>query len=261
MAKSITENTADWQRRDKRYDAVMETREIKELDPNAPLYEVVGTVAAFWAAANVGYHLLFPALGYSLSYNLSPVAIALYYFAWSLVSFAYFYRLFRSWAPSTERLWLYGAQSLAFAATIGALIYALSLLPSLRGPALAPYTDLLFVTPWYFLPKAFEVLMQQILITTLVLEFYARFRSFSLTLSAYAFTFVGAHIFLFALGSAPAAYSLSITLWAAASTWVFPYLLLRVKSGFVYTYAIHLTSYIILAAILRAFPPSGYFGI
>lgn len=239
----------------------MDTAELKDLDPKAPLYEVVGTVAAFWAAANVGYHLLFPTLGLSLSYNLSAVPIAFYYLAWSLVSFAYFYRLFRSWAPSAQRLWLYGLQSLTFAAVIGVLIYALSFLPSLRGPVLAPYTDLLFVTPWYFLPKAFEVLMQQILITTLVLEFYARFRSFSLTLSAYAFTFVGAHIFLFALGQAPAAYSLSITLWAAASTWVFPHLLLRVKSGFVYTYAIHLTSYIVLAVLLHAFPPPGYFGI
>ncbi len=261
MEKSISENSTDWQPHPEEYYETMETRELRDLDPQAPLHAVVGVVAAFWAAANVGYYLLFPAFGYSLDYNVSAVPIAIYYFAWSLVGFAYFYRLFRSWAPSPERLWLYGLQSLTFAAAIGALIYTLSFLPSLRGPVLAPYTDLLFVTPWYFLPKAFEVLMQQILITTLVLEFYARFRSFSLTLSAYAFTFVGAHIFLFALGSAPAAYSLSITLWAAASTLVFPYLLLRVKSGFVYTYAIHLTSYTVLAVLLRAFPPPGYFGI
>ncbi len=239
----------------------MEHSEIKDLDSTAPLYEVVGTVAAFWAAANVGYHLLFPALGLSLDYNLSAVPIALYYLAWSLVSVAYFYKLFSSWAPTPSRIWLYGLQSLVIAAMVGALIYSLSFFPTLRGPALAPYTDLLFVTPWYFLPKVFEVLMQQILITTLVLEFYARFRSMSLTLSAYGFTFVGAHIFLFALGQSPAAYSLSITLWAAASTWVFPYLLLKVKNGFVYTYTIHLISYIFLAMLLRTFPPPGYFGV
>jgi hypothetical protein len=228
------------------------------VDSKAPLYEVVGVVAAFWALANVGYYYLFPALGYSLDYNLSAVPIALYFLAWSLVCVWYFWRLFSSWVEFDWHIWLYGAQSLAFAAVFVALLQLLSLLPALRGPALAPYTDLLFVTPWYFLPKAFEVLMQQTLITILVLEFYARLQSFHSTLVAYAVTFVGAHIFLFALGSAPAAYAISITLWAAASTWVFPHLLLRVRGGFVYTYAIHLMSYVVLAAILRAWPPPGY---
>ena len=235
--------------------------ELVPLDNNNPLHEVIGVVAAFWAFANVGYYFILPALGYSLDYNVSPIAIALYFFLWSLVSLHYFWKLFSSWVQVDLHIFIYGLQSLLFAACTGALIYLLSFFPSLRGPALAPYTDLLFVTPWYFLPKAFEVLMQQTLITTLVLEFYARFRSFHAVQTLYALCFVGAHIFLFSLSSAPSSYSISITLWALASTWVFPHLILRVRGGFVYAYAIHLTSYILLAMLLHTWPPVGYFGI
>lgn len=231
------------------------------LDARAPLSEVVGVIAAFWAAAVVGYYYLFPALGYSLDYNLSAVPIALYFALWSFVSILYFWKLFRSWVTHDLHVWLYVALSLAAAIAITSLLQLLGHFPALRGPVLAPYTDLLFVTPWYFLPKIFEVLMQQVLITTLILELYARFHSFRDTLIGYAFCFVGAHIALFALSGAPPLYATAITLWSAVSTALFPYLLLKVRGGFVYTYAIHLTSYIALAMLLRTFPPPGYFGV
>lgn len=227
----------------------------------APLHVVVGTVAAFWAVANLGYYYLLPALGHSLDYNQSSLPIALYFLAWSIVSILYFWRLFGSQIHLDYTIWKYAVQSLALAALIATLVYLLSFFPSVRGPLLSPYTDLLFVTPWYFFPKAIEVLFQQILIATLILEFYDRFRSFNTVLTNYALTFVGSHIALFALGGAPGVYAGSITLWAAASTWVFPYLILKVRGGFVYAYAIHLVSYVFLAMILHTWPPPGYFGV
>jgi len=239
----------------------MSEDDIKSLDPKAPLHEVVGVMAAFWACAIVGYYFIFPTFGYSLDYNQSPFPIALYFFVWSIVSILYFWRLFSSWLTVDSRIWSYVAQSLGFAALIAGLAYTLSFFPVLRGPLLAPYTDLLFVTPWYFLPKAVEVLMQQILVTTLVLEFYTRFKSFGGVLAGYVLTFTGSHILLFALSGAPFLYACAITVWAAVSTAVFPYLILKVRGGFVYTYAIHLTSYIVLAMLLRTFPPPGYFGV
>lgn len=225
------------------------------------MHEAIGTIAAFWAFAVVGYYFLLPSFGYSIDYNVSPIPIALYFSAWTVVSILYFWETFSRWLRIDSRIWKYSAQSLGFALLISALIYTLSFFPSLRGPLLAPYTDLLFVTPWYFLPKSVEVLMQQILITTLILEFYARFKSFSGTLVGYALCFTGSHVLLFALSGAPPLYAGAITLWAAVSTAVFPYLILKVRGGFVYTYAIHLTSYIVLAMILRTWPPPGYFGV
>jgi hypothetical protein len=239
----------------------MTNADILSLDAKAPLREVVGVIAAFWASAIMGYYYLFPVLGYSLDYNLSPAPIALYFLVWSVISILYFWRLFSSWLTIDSHIWLYAAQSLGFAAIIGVLVQSLSLLPSLHGPLLAPYTDLLFVTPWYFVPKAVEVLMQQILITTLILELYARFHSYKGMLIGYGLCFAGSHILLFTLSGAPVLYASAITVWAAASTWVFPHLILKVRGGFVYTYAIHLTSYIALAMILHAFPPPGYFGV
>lgn len=230
------------------------------LDAKAPLSEVIGVIAAFWAAAILGYYYFIPLFGYSLDYNLSAVPIALYFALWALVSILYFWKLFRSWVTHDLHVWLYVLLSLVAAAFITGMLQLLSIFPSLHGPVLAPYTDLLFVTPWYFLPKTFEVLMQQVLITTLILELYARFHSFRNTLIGYAFCFVGAHIALFALSGAPPIYATAITLWAAVSTALFPYLLLKVRGGFVYTYAIHLSSYVVLAMLLRTWPPPGYFG-
>ena len=227
-------------------------------DLKAPLYEVLATIAALWALANVGYFGIFPALGYPISYNEAPIAIALYFLFWTVVSINYFRRLFSAWFAGGSSLWVYGALSFGVAAAVAALISLLSQLPALQGPTAAPYTDLLLSTPWYFLPKAAEVWMQQVLITILVLELHYRFRSYKKVLIGYAAIFGGTHVLLFALSGAPIPYAASMTAGALGSTFLFPYLLLRVRGGLVYAYAIHLIFYILLAMFLHAWPPQGY---
>ncbi len=227
-------------------------------DLKAPLYEVLATIAALWLLANAGYFYIFPALGYSISYNEAPIAIALYFLFWTVLSIIYFRRLFSTWLAKGSTVWLYAALSFGFAGAIVALLHVFSQFPMLQGPTLAPYTDILLSTPWYFLPKALEVWMQQILITILILELHYRFRSFKKVLIAYAATFGLAHVGLFALSSAPGPYATTMTLAALGSTCVFPYLILRVRGGPVYAYAIHLTFYILLAMFLHAWPPPGY---
>lgn len=227
-------------------------------DLKAPLYEVLATIAALWAFANAGYFFIFPALGYPIDYNEAPVAIALYFLFWTALSINYFRRLFSTWLAPGASLWLYGALSFGFAGVVVALVHMFSQFPALQGPELAPYTDLLLSTPWYFLPKAVEVWMQQILITILVLELNSRLGSYKKLLIAYAATFGLAHVVLFGLSSAPGAYATIMTLAALCSTWVFPRLILRVRGGLVYAYAIHLMFYILLAIVLHAWPPPGY---
>ncbi len=227
-------------------------------DLKAPLYEVLATIAALWAFANAGYFIIFPALGYPISYNEAPTAIALYFLFWTVLSINYFRRLFATWRAGGPSLWVYGALSFGFAGAVVALVHLLSHFPALQGPELAPYTDLLLSTPWYFLPKAVEVWMQQILITILVLELYSRLGSYKKVLVAYAATFGLAHVLLFALSSAPGAYATIMTVAALGSTWVFPRLILRARGGPVYAYAIHLMFYILLAIALHAWPPPGY---
>lgn len=225
----------------------------------APLYRVVGAIAALWVFANLGYYFALPLFGFGLSYNDDPIVIALYFLFWACASTLYFRDLFAAWLTPDRRIWTYGALSLGLAGLAWSLLYALTLLPALHGPAL-PFSDLLLATPWYFLPKAVEILVQQLLTTALILALHFHFRSFRQVLAGYAFVFGGSHIALYALAGAPVPYAAVMTAVAFASTAVFPYLILRVRGGLVYSYAIHLFFYILFAMLLRTWPPPGYLG-
>lgn len=225
---------------------------------DTPLYIVVGEIAGLWTAASAGYYLAFPAFGVNLSYNASPVAIALYYLVFAAIALLYFRRLFVGWVRGAHHLGAYLALSAACAGLVWGLLYALSTFPGPTGAPLAPYTDILFASPWYFLPKSAEVLVQQLLIAILVLELHARFHSLKRTIGAYAVLFGGAHVLLYVTNGAPTAYATVMTSGAILSALVFPYLLLRVRAGFVYAYTIHLGFYIALAMMLRTWPPPGY---
>lgn len=224
---------------------------------HTPLYEVLGEIVTLWVLAMVGYYVLLPAFGYSLSYNSHPVIIALYFLAWSAVSVRYFWDIFRKWLRVDLWIVWYTLLSLVLAAAVWVLLYTFSLFPPLSGP-LGSYTDIIFATPWYFLPKAVEILLQQLLITVLVLELYFRFNSLQKVTIAYAITFGAMHVFLFFFTGAPLTYAVVMTTAALVSALIFPRLILRVHGGFVYAYAIQLAFYILLAMLLHAWPPPGY---
>lgn len=224
----------------------------------APLYTVLGKVTALWAVANVGYFLFAPVFGYDASYNAAPVQMALYFLFWAAASVWVFWDLFSSRFRVVPWIWVYGLLCLVSATLVWALLYLFSLLPVLHGPALAPYTDLLLATPWYFLPKAAELLVQQVLIAALVLGLWQHFRSLPKVVAWYAGLFGGGHVLLFLLSSAPTPHATVMTFAALVSALVFPYLLLRVRGGFIYSYLIHFIFYIALALVLHAWPPPGY---
>ena len=224
----------------------------------SPLYQVLGNIAALWALAMVGYYVIFPLFGYELSYNSDPIRIAFYFLFWGIVSMAYFWNLFSKWLVVNSHIWLYLALSLGFSTVLLGLLYVFSQFPTTQGPLLAPYTDILFATPWYFLPKSMEILVQQILITILVLELHYRFHSFKAVLTGYVVCFGGAHVLLFLATGAPTLHATIMTLGAVFSTFVFPYFILRIKGGFVYSYAIHFAFYLLLAMVLHTLPPIGY---
>ncbi|MFZ2555974.1 MAG: hypothetical protein WAZ27_04850 [Minisyncoccia bacterium] len=222
-----------------------------------PLYIVLAKIAALWTVANAGYFVLFPLFGYELSYNAEPLVFAAYFLAWSLVSIFHFKDLFSALSPSQSQIWIYSALSLACAVIVWGLLYLFSLTSVLSGPALAPYSDILLATQWYFLPKSIEILMQQVLITTLVYALAVRFHTLKRVMVAYAASFGLAHILMFFVGS-PSAYAAIMTAGALLSTFIFPRLMLRVRGGFVVAYTIHLVFYILLAITLHTWPPPDY---
>ena len=223
-----------------------------------PFYKVVGEIVAVWTLANIGYYLVFPKLGLSLSYNSSPVEIAVYFFIWAIISVITFWSVYKKWLRFDSHIWVYAVLSLGSAILLGGLIHVFSLLPVVSGPLLSSYSDILYASPWYFLPKSFEILVQQLLVTVLILELYFRFNTLNSVIKGYALCFGGAHIVLYLLNGAPAPYSLFMTSGAFLSSFIFPYLIIKVRGGFVYAYMIHFVFYFILAMLLHAWPPPGY---
>lgn len=242
----------------KEYDCLMSDTVSEHGQVRDPLHIVLGELIGLWLLSNAGYYLILPALGFDLSYNSAPILIAGYFLVWAGVALFYYRNLFTKWLTVEHRIWVHIVWSLGFAALIWGLLYWLAQLPIPTGIRLAPYTDILFATSWYFLPKSAEVLVQQILITVLVLDLSFRFHSLKKVMLAYAALFGGAHVLLFLLSGTPTPYAVLMTTGAVLSSLVFPYFILRVRQGFVYTYTMHLVFYIVLAMLLHAWPPPGY---
>lgn len=218
---------------------------------HVPLYALLGDIAALWTITSVGYYFLLPVFGFSLSYNAAPVVISGYYIFWAVVSVMVFWNFFEDWIEFEHRVWIYAALSLGFAGAVWGGLYTLAHLPAVYNTSFRAAADILTATPWYFLPKAVEILVQQVLVAALVLALWAHFRSFHEVRLGYAIIFGGAHVALFMLNSAPTAYAALMTIGAICSTFIFPYLILRVKSGFIYAYMIHFMFYVTLALALR----------
>lgn len=222
----------------------------------APLYRTLAEIATIWIAADAGYWIILPLFGISISYNDSPVAIAGYYAFWLLASIIVFQDSVLSRVSS--RFWSHSALSLGLSAALLAAVQVISLLPTPSGEPLAPYTDILFASPWYFLPKSFEILLQQTLIAALVFALAQQIRLTKHISLAYAILFGGAHVIMLLIGGAPAAYLFTMTMGAVASAALFPYLILHVRNGFAYTYLIHFGFYLLLALSLHLWPPNPY---
>jgi len=222
-----------------------------------PLYLTVLRVGAVWLGLSFGYFAVLPLFGIEQSYNESPVALAVYYMAWLGIALFTFRDVLADLSLE-RRWWVYGVYCLASAGILSLAFFALSNLPVPQGEALVPYTDILFATPWYFLPKAIEILVQQSLIATLVLALSTQIRSITRVALAYAVLFGGTHLVGLWLAGAPTPYATAMTLGAIASALVFPYLILRVRSGFMYAFLVHVLFYGTFVLISHTWPPPDY---
>ncbi|HEY6020255.1 MAG TPA: hypothetical protein VIY48_10235 [Candidatus Paceibacterota bacterium] len=219
-----------------------------------PLYETLGEVAGVWIIATLGYYTVLPILGFSLSYNNAPFIIATYFFIWFLIATTGFRSVLRA-LLFENRLWVYAATILAMGIVLPALLVQLSQLPIPYAAEASRYSDLFFATPWYFLPKVADILLQQTLVATIILALSEHIRSIKNISLAYAALFGGAHVVLFMLSDAPTAYAAMMTGGAILSAAAFPYLILKVRNGFVYTFSLHLLFYLLLVLVLHTWPP------
>ena len=202
------------------------------------LWLTVVTIAAAWGFSSLGYFRLEPILGAEVGYNDAPTVFALYYAAWSLAVFAVFRRTFRGGGdltPEPLRLVAVGALVVVFAAFA---VMVVPRLPETEWTRTNSPVEFFWATSWYFLPKSVEILFQQLLIAALVLGLRnMRLKLWKISLLV-ALLFGGFHLTL-ALSYPNPLYVIRYSVAAALFGALAPWLLLRVRHGFLLTYAIH----------------------
>jgi hypothetical protein len=231
------------------------------VDPKTARF--LGTLAqivSIWVASDVGYYFLLPALGVQPNYNSGPIAVTLYYAFWVGIAVITFWPLYGTWSQYgrwttfQNRLTSYAVWSLAFVGCLLFAAYVLPMLPSVHWEQSWTPPELVVATPWYFLPKSIDILLQQLLIVALVLAMAAqrcKLRKISVC-CAVAF---GASHFLLAFGGVPLGYVIRFMIAASVFGLLFPYLILRVPNGLAYSYVVHWLYYAVSVILPHIFLP------
>jgi hypothetical protein len=201
-----------------------------------------------WAASDIGYTFLLPALDQKSNYNDGPIAVTLYYVFWVGIAVIAFWPRYASWSRYAKwgtfgnRLVSALIWSTAFAASLIFVGYVLPALPQFDWREAWAPPELPVATPWYFLPKSIEILFQQLLIVALVISLAAQ--KYGLRkISVYCAILFGAAHLLLAFGPVPWIYVVRFATLAAIFGFAFPYLILRVPNGFAYSYITHWAYY------------------
>lgn len=220
-----------------------------------PLFWTLAQIAAIWLISDIAFYIVLPAWGIRASYNAEPVNIALYYVVWIVISLIALRSAFKNWRPLTGNVQTY-ATLLGFAAAI--VYFVVFLLP--QFPPIEwtepwkPPSELLFATGWYFLPKSFEILLQQLLVAALVLSFTSRGFSLRATSIWCAVLFGGVHVLLI-FGGSPIGYVARFGVSAFIAGAMFPYLLINTKNGFAYAYMLHWLYYAVTIVLIHTISP------
>jgi hypothetical protein len=210
----------------------------------------VAMIAAAWGFSSLGYFQLGPVLGAKIGYNDAPLTFALYYAAWSLAVFLVFRRTFQGGGDLTPQpLRLAAVVGLAIACA-GFALLVVPRLPQVEWTRTNSPVEFFWATSAYFLPKSVEILFQQLLIAALVLGL----RNMRLKLwkiSVVVAVLFGAFHLTLALSYPNPLYVLRYSVAAAIFGAMVPYILLRVRHGFLLTYAIHWVYYALDIVIIH----------
>ena len=228
---------------------------------NTALIRTLALIAGLWVASDLGYYLILPQLSLIPDYNQSPVSIATYYFFWVGVAVILFFRVYCTWPiyakwiafenrPLSLALWIgFFAAALAFTGVI------LPALPPLQWPPeWGQVPELPQANTLYFLPKSIEILFQQLLVIALVLTLEAEGFNLRKTSIFCALMFGGVHALL-VFDQVPWSFVIRFVVLATGFGLVFPVLIVRVRNGFAYAYALHWGYYALTVFLARAVGP------
>ena len=216
-----------------------------------PLFVSVFQIASVWIVSSVGYEIFGIILGKDLSYTTDPLLIASYYLFWIFVSVSAFWNIYVKWHIVKNEVATYAAVLLILGFIASYIIYILPGAPIWKlSVGINPASELLETSTWYFLPKSVEIILQQLLVYALVLSFYRSKYKIHTTAVWCALLFGSAHLLLVFGG--PSLWYISLfTAAGAVAGFIFPYLILKTKNGFMYSYMLHWSFYAVLIFVLK----------
>lgn len=215
----------------------------------SPLFVTVFQIASIWIVSDVSYEIMKTALDGNLSYTENPFIITAYYFFWIFVTGSAFWNIYIKWQMFKNEVITYASVLfvLGFIATY--FIYILPLFPSISwSPDWRPPSELAFANGWYFLPKSAEIILQQLLVSALAFSFLNSKYSIKTTCMWCAGLFGSAHLLLVFAGPS-ILYITTFVFSATIAGFIFPYLILKVKNGFMYSYMLHWTFYAVIVLL------------
>lgn len=202
--------------------------------------------ALLWGASSVGYFWLLPPLGTEDGYNDAPIIFASFYAAWSAFAFV-LCRGAYSRQVDFEHPRRYLVPVLLM--TVALVIFVTGILPKVPAMMVATGTEPaehFFASTWYFLPKSAEVLFQQLLVAAIIFDLSALALPIGLIALIVASTFGAFHfslVFVYENFDYVWRFAVAATLFGAIA----PYLLLRLRLGFLYSFGLHWAFYAVLA--------------
>jgi len=110
-------------------------------------------------------------------------------------------------------------------------------------------TSFLLMNNFFLLAKPLEILVQQLLIILLVTKLKEQGMSLRRIITLFVLFFGTIHIFQ--IFKTDLIIGLGFTFFAILASFIFPYLVLKVRNGYIYNFMIHLVAYDIAALFVR----------
>jgi hypothetical protein len=198
----------------------------------------IAVVTLIWTVSSLGFYAIQTWLDSTNGYNDAPFLFAVWYAGWTVLVMLIYRRAYLDWAtaqlPPAD--WL---PRIVLALAFGWFaVWGLQLLPAIDWPQDGALPGLLGATTWYFLPKSVEIWFQQVLITTMIVALYQhglKLRTISIVVAVLFGVF---HLSLVFSGN-DTFYVARYTIAASAYGFLIPWLMLRVRNGFAWSYALH----------------------
>lgn len=210
--------------------------------------QAFAAVIVIWTTTSLSYYWLLGVLRVEDGLNDAPAFYAAFYVAWAAVAFFAFRRSHFDWLTAETVIRYVPAASVVAVVLIGIAAIGIPSLPGLPfgSPDGPPHP--FEMTSAYFLPKSAEIFLQQLLIATITIELKFRHLSDIKVATLVGSLFGGAHM-MWAVVYPEPVILFRLTFAALLLGTLAPWLMLRLRGGFLVSYTLHWLLYAWLAPL------------